>query len=120
MAAENSELSGRDEVNDVSELLSNPRRQYVVEALDASDGDSVELAALVDDVRELEAADSGGVTDDRTAVALELHHVHLPKLADIGVATYDADRKRVTPDRTRVADLLRAAKEAYRLLSSDA
>lgn len=44
---------------------------------------------LVDHLAETRT--SAGEPGDRDRIALRLHHVHLPKLADTGVIEYDAD-----------------------------
>lgn len=84
------------------DLLSNGRRRYVLSYLQRADDDVVELTELVEWVRTQEA---GHAADQQNAVAIALHHVQLPKLAEWGLIDYDArsgtihyDRR---PDRER-------------------
>lgn len=65
-------------------LLSHAERRLVLQSLVEGDGGGVSLSALVDRL----VADGGR---DPTQVRLDLHHRHLPLLADAGVLTYDAD-----------------------------
>lgn len=47
------------------------------------------LDQLIEHLTERRAAGEPPMERDR--IALQLHHVHLPKLADIGVIEYDSD-----------------------------
>lgn len=71
-------------------LLSAKRRRLILELLSESTAPVVleELAAAVR-TRE----DEPGERDGDVAVAL--HHVHLPMLADLGVIDYDPSSKRI-------------------------
>ncbi len=62
--------------------MENSIRRHVLQYLDETDG-SVELATLAAAVAE--SADGR----NRDRIALELHHNHLPKLADTGFVEYD-------------------------------
>jgi DNA-binding transcriptional ArsR family regulator len=84
----------------VFDLLSDRRRRRALYYLAATDGCS--LSDLVDAVADAEAADAiGPSTDDQSAVRLSLVHVHLPRLAEAGVASVDRENERVDyhPDR---------------------
>lgn len=72
--------------DDVFDVLSNARRRSVITYLHDAD-DVVELTELVDWIRTREPDRSE--EDHREAVAIALHHVHLPKLAASGVIDYD-------------------------------
>jgi hypothetical protein len=87
----------------LGQVLAHPRRQRTLDALGASDGERTGL----DDLAEAVAARE---FDDGTVhrVANALHHVHLPKLAESGVLTYDAANREIDPDHDRI-DGLRAA-----------
>lgn len=84
----------------VFDLLSHRRRRLVVEHL--SDGESEtglrELAGAIDSE---EMDDESAAPTDR--IALTLHHVHLPRLADADLVDYDAETNTVTP--TRIQEL---------------
>lgn len=72
------------------EVLSDSRRRYLLYYLFSIDDDVTDLDAAVDAVCTYEAAGTG--SDDRPSreiVRTELHHVHLPRLAEVGVLDYD-------------------------------
>lgn len=78
-------------------LLSNDRRRAVLRSL--SENGDVAFDSLVDTVVALET--DGESADDRhQAVSMSLHHSHLPRLRDAGVAEFDAqsDTIRYRPD----------------------
>lgn len=98
-------------------LQLDPRRQRVLASLEARtdpvdlDDLAVELAASTD--RPL----AEGVIE---RIAIELHHVHLPKLADAGLVDYDAQRKvvRSVRESDAVAPYLRLARHISALVGS--
>lgn len=78
-----------------SRLLASERRQTALSVLAETRCpiDLDELAAAV----ATHEIDSGDPTSDRVAtIATALHHNHLPRMADMGVLSYDADSERVT------------------------
>ncbi|RBI62440.1 hypothetical protein DMJ13_11285 [halophilic archaeon] len=75
--------------DDLFDILSNQHRRYVLSYLRDADDDVSELAELADWVTTQEPGYTG---DQREAVAIGLHHTHLPKLADYGPFDYDARR----------------------------
>ncbi len=93
------------------DALAHPRRRNVLEALSDLSADPVDFDTLVDRVSRLETGE-GRTDPDRRQIATSLHHIHLPKLADIGVIVYDSRRRRVSHQRTRVADVLAVASRA--------
>mgnify|MGYP006274220495 CR=1 FL=1 len=82
----------------IHELLSNERRQYVVEYVSTKDGAS-EFGNLVDYV----AARENGIpveqldSDQRKCVYTALRQSHLPKLADAAVVEFEKRRGMVEP-----------------------
>lgn len=72
-------------VDELLEVLSDERRRRVVSYLRGAD-DPVELAELSEGVATREPDREADHGDD---VRISLHHVHLPKLAAIGVLDYD-------------------------------
>lgn len=62
-------------------LLDDELRRRVLRHLDPEDG-TVALSALAERLADDEAV--------RDQIALRLHHVHLPKLADYGLVSYDS------------------------------
>ena len=88
------------------DILEDPVRRQVLHDLDAEDG-TVALSELAErvadpDVRGRSSVErrSGRADAEVTAaaerVAIQLHHVHLPKLDDHGLVEYDRDEKTVT------------------------
>jgi hypothetical protein len=78
---------------EVHEILSNERRQAVIEAL-VEDG-PLELSELAERIGAIEAGESPPPRDQRQSVYVSLHQTHLPKLDDYGVVTYDLTSKEV-------------------------
>lgn len=75
------------------ELASSPRRRLVAAVL----SDRVEpltLDELVAEIARTEGTSSASAGDD---IRVELHHCHLPKLADAGLVRYDRETNRLTP-----------------------
>lgn len=73
---------------EVHRLLANERRYTVLTRLVTGPADPVSVDALIDFVAEREQPRPGPGTA-RERIATELHHVHLPILADAGVIDYD-------------------------------
>lgn len=74
--------------------LGNSWRRRTIRHL-ADEPDVEDVEAFVSDLISEHAAG----TTDVSSVRIEFYHVHFPKLADVGVVEYDADRGRVTPGR---------------------
>lgn len=73
------------------EVLAAERRRITLNIL-ADLTETVELNDLATVVAERK---NNGVDSER--IALTLHHIHLPKMADAGVINYDPDATRVEP-----------------------
>lgn len=91
------------EVDVYLRLLSDPQKRRIVRhLLDERNG-----SATVDEIADgLLEADSGEEPDrgtDRSRLAIELHHVHLPKLASHDVVGFDPDAGAVTCQNTDAA-----------------
>ena len=98
------QVSDAQSLDTVFALLRDQHRRYLVSFL--ADRDSpVSLTELATAVAAWENdAERDEVPPDRTeAIRAELHHNHLPKLADAGLVAYDAETRTVTP--TRVEEL---------------
>jgi hypothetical protein len=91
------EAVGLDEQLD---LLSDADRRHVLECLSPA-SEPTELPALVDCV-----VARHGASADAERVLLRLHHVHLPRLADAGVLSYEAANGLVRGRADRIAALL--------------
>lgn len=76
-------------VTDAFTTLANPVRRYVLYTLAEQEGPS-EFDSLATQVTAWRTASDPDDVDDATLadVRMDLHHVHLPKLADLGVITY--------------------------------
>ena len=72
------------------DLLSSRLRRDVLRYL-VQDVDVLELRSLAD---QLLVWDETG-EDDIEEICIALHHVHLPKLEDAGLITYDSNQRRI-------------------------
>ena len=75
-------------------LLANRRRRYVFYCLDRADANAVvELDELVDQIvaweRNWDGETSESRSDHREDVRINLHHNHLPRIADTPLIDYD-------------------------------
>jgi DNA-binding transcriptional ArsR family regulator len=70
------------------ELISNPRRREIIHLLRAERRQEMSVDILLD---RLSTADRGtpGAPTDTEPLAVELSHIHLPKLAANGVIEYE-------------------------------
>lgn len=94
MTASSSELpSERPEAGSITEseyhrLLSSARRRALLDVLrDGSTPMDVETLAM--EVREEEQRTGSADQDAMDRIAITLHHVHLPKLDEVGIVDYD-------------------------------
>lgn len=70
------------------DLLANERRRHLLSALEERGDERVTFEELVDAVTAAEWPEPGPATH-RERVVIDLHHVHLPKLADAGLIELD-------------------------------
>jgi len=125
--------SGRESRLDaVFDALASPACRVVLARLAAADEalDVADLAEELDDIAERpdelgerpgEESDSAGnatadsaeryASDLAGATLARLHHTYLPKLDDVGLVTYDADRELVGSNSTAESASLKAAVE---------
>lgn len=82
---------------DIFTILSNKRRQYVLQYLKEHDEGAVQLRDLVEYVARRENGTSHPDRDARKAVYTSLHQSHLPKLDQHGLIEYDARRTEAEP-----------------------
>ncbi|WP_050050313.1 hypothetical protein [Halostagnicola sp. A56] len=81
----------------VLHLVADPRRRTILRQL-RENGGVIEIETLADVVTERSARSSPSTetdpptsnTDDQRIARAELHHTHLPQLADAGVIEYDS------------------------------
>lgn len=76
------------------DLLADERRRLALAAL-AERSAPVALESLAADVAAREANGASPSPDEIDRMAVSLHHVHLPRAADLDVIDYDADANRV-------------------------
>ena len=80
--------------SDRHRLLASDRRRIGLEVL-SEYRSPVGIEELATEIGKREA-DSGSVTEDAVErIAVDLHHVHLPLMAELGVVDYDLDSKHV-------------------------
>lgn len=82
--------STRDQIH---RCLSSPWRRWVLDYLDASEGETTSIDDLIDHVVERK---TNWPAPDRQTVTYELYHVHLPMLADTGLLEFDPRSETVT------------------------
>ncbi len=75
-------------INEVLSMLANERRRHLLSFLTDRSGETVPVDVLADAVMEPERPAPGPLSH-RRRVQIDLHHVHLPKLADAGVIEHD-------------------------------
>lgn len=87
-------LSDRDvpdagaSLDEIHQLLANERRREILSYLTSYAGEQVDVDELVSVVAEGERPSPAPGTH-RERVEVDLHHVHLPTLADAGVVDFD-------------------------------
>jgi hypothetical protein len=81
--------SGPLSMSTVFELLSERRRRYALYHLIDTDG-PVDFDALVAQIVDWETGDLRPPRGHEARVTASLHHLHLPRFEEAGVATYDA------------------------------
>jgi DNA-binding transcriptional ArsR family regulator len=92
--ADSASLNDSDvNTDDLFDVLSNPRRRYILSHLQASKT-PMALADLTDAVVRWETGEEPtAVQAVREQVYISLYHWHLPKLADAGLISFNRDRK---------------------------
>ncbi|PGF16743.1 hypothetical protein CP556_11855 [Natrinema sp. CBA1119] len=90
--------------------LSDPSRRSLCRYAMRTETERVSSEELVDYVVE-RAPEPVAADADRQTIALELHHVHLPKLANAGLIEYDRQNDVVHVDRATIADRLERARD---------
>lgn len=104
----------RSEADALYRLLADERRRQILSFLTDRVGEPVLVDRLVDEVAENERPDPGPA-NHRDRVAIDLHHVHIPKLADTDVVEHDPLDGTVTYEGpVSIAVLLDAADEIER------
>lgn len=99
-------------VEQIHRLLASARRRHVLSHLSSSPGADVPVDDVVTAVVEREDPDPGPLTH-RDRVETDLHHVHLPKLAESGVVSYDPGAGTVRYESLEAVEVLLAVSEAF-------
>lgn len=79
---------------EIHDVLRNERRTRVLEHLQSVD-EAVRLRELSEQVAALETSETPPPRNIRESVYNSLHQTHLPKLDDLGIVEYEANRKEV-------------------------
>lgn len=87
----------------IHDVLRNDRRRLVLARLRTGEGVET-VSELAEHVGSVETGESPPPRNVRQSAYVSLHQTHLPKLDDLGIVAYDADRKTVELD-TRASDL---------------
>ncbi|ELY65695.1 DUF7344 domain-containing protein [Natrinema versiforme] len=78
----------------VLSAVASEHRRAVLRSLDRSDENAIAVSALTELVAK--ALRNGAVPDDeRRRIRTALHHIHLPKLEDFGLLSYDIETGQV-------------------------
>lgn len=88
------------------------RRRQVLRVLIENGDSGIDLDQLISALLEQEQAEDGPQASDPAQLALTLHHLHLPKLAQAGIIEYDARSHaiRYHPDE-RIESITHSIKE---------
>lgn len=78
-------------LSDVFDVLGEKRRRYVLYHLDRQE-EPTPLGQLVDQIA---AWENDTTAEHRNRVCTSLHHIHIPKLENAGVAAYDREANTV-------------------------
>ena len=76
-------------------LLAHPRRRAVLHHLQGSGGDAVPLDELVETTAPDGGREMARYSTEDAHAEVELHHLHLPKLAEAGVVECDAHEETI-------------------------
>lgn len=94
-------------LDDAFRALAASRRRAICRYFRSSGDDVADFDDLVEFVVEAERAErADDRPDHRKEVAVDLHHVHLPQLSDVGVVEFDPVRGSVQYSGSAALDLL--------------
>ncbi|WP_436923782.1 DUF7344 domain-containing protein [Halosimplex amylolyticum] len=90
----------------IRRLIADPRRRQVLQYLIENDEEAVPIGELIAAIVDSKVPPAAG-EDPIERITTELHHVHLPKLADASLADYDRDCETVRSQLDSTAEELR-------------
>lgn len=96
---------------ELHQLLASERRRLLLSQLMTHSDDPASVDDLVEGIIEHEYPDPGPETH-RIRIEIDLHHVHLPKLADAGIVDYDPIAETVRYRRSQKLESLLEASNA--------
>jgi hypothetical protein len=79
--------------DEVCTAMADEHRRAVLRVLNRADGDAVTFDVLVDRVTDRIQADGD---EHRRPVRTVLHHIHLPRLDEVGLIDHDSDQMRIS------------------------
>jgi len=93
-------------LSELFDILSHPRRRFVLGYLDETDG-AVQTDSLAERIAVWEGADAPGDSSVAAVedIKLSLHHVHLPKLEESGFLTHDSTHVRLDAEDVTLTEL---------------
>lgn len=95
----------------IHDLLSSARRRHLISYLLERQDETVAVDDVIDWLTREEHPDRGPIAH-RERVAIDIHHVHIPKLANAGVIEHDPVAETIRYDGPEaLASLLAATKE---------
>lgn len=75
---------------EISALLSHPRRRYVLQYCMNTRKETIDLDELATAILIREDVNNDELNDRRRLIEIDLHHAHLPKLSAKNVVEYDS------------------------------
>ena len=95
-AMAHTELRGGIDLDDTErfQLLASDRRRLALDVLETRSA-PLDLASLADAIATREADGEDADASQVRSVSIDLHHTHLPKLAELDLIEYAADSNRI-------------------------
>ncbi|MDJ1432439.1 hypothetical protein [Halostagnicola sp. A-GB9-2] len=79
----------------VLSAVANEHRRAVLRSLNQTEGEAMQVSALVDQVAERIRDEEPPDDDHRQRVHTALHHIHLPQLEDCGMIVHNTETNQV-------------------------
>ncbi|ODR80377.1 hypothetical protein BG842_02165 [Haladaptatus sp. W1] len=78
-------------IDDILKVIADPQRRHILSYLSSDSETHCSVAKLVDHLQ----SQTTGADQSQRHLRQRLHHVHLPKLQDVGLITYDAETQKM-------------------------